>query len=40
MPHRLWLKTRGHIRRLPEYSEKVKELEERVRELEERLKKE
>jgi UDP-3-O-[3-hydroxymyristoyl] glucosamine N-acyltransferase len=40
MPHRLWLKTRGHIRRLPEYSEKVRELEERVRELEERLKKE
>jgi UDP-3-O-[3-hydroxymyristoyl] glucosamine N-acyltransferase len=40
MPHRLWLKTRGHIRRLPEYSEKVRELEQRVRELEKRLKKE
>lgn len=39
MPHRLWLKTRGHIRRLPEYSERLKGLESRVKELEERLKK-
>jgi len=38
MPHRLWLKTRGHIRRLPEYSERLKELEKRVKELEEQLK--
>jgi UDP-3-O-[3-hydroxymyristoyl] glucosamine N-acyltransferase len=38
MPHRLWLKTRGHIRRLPEFAQKVKELEGRVRELEEQLK--
>ncbi len=40
MPHRLWLKTRGHIRRLPEYSDRVKELENRVKELEEELRKE
>ncbi len=39
MPHRLWLKTRGHIRRLPEYSERVKKLENKVKELEEQLKK-
>ncbi len=38
MPHRLWLKTRAHIRRLPEFAEKVKKLESRVRELEEQLK--
>jgi hypothetical protein len=38
MPHRLWLKTRGHIRRLPEYSEGLKELEDRVKELEKQLK--
>lgn len=37
MPHRLWLKTRGLIRRLPEYSEKLKELEQRVSELEQHL---
>jgi len=40
MPHRLWLKTRGHIRRLPEYSDRLKELENRVKELEEELRKE
>jgi UDP-3-O-[3-hydroxymyristoyl] glucosamine N-acyltransferase len=40
MPHRLWLKTRGHIRRLPEYSERLKELTERIQELEKKLKKE
>ena len=40
MPHRLWLKTRGHIRRLPEYSERLKGLESRVKELGEVLKKE
>lgn len=40
MPHRLWLKTRGHIRRLPKYSERLRELEDRVKELEEQLKRE
>ncbi|UCF72777.1 MAG: UDP-3-O-(3-hydroxymyristoyl)glucosamine N-acyltransferase [Deltaproteobacteria bacterium] len=40
MPHRLWLRTRGHIRRLPEYSDRLKELENRVKELEEQLRKE
>ena len=40
MPHRLWLKTRGHIRRLPEYFERLKELEERVKKLDEQIKKE
>jgi UDP-3-O-[3-hydroxymyristoyl] glucosamine N-acyltransferase len=39
MPHRLWLKTRGHIRKLPEYSERLKELEDRVKGLEEQSKK-
>jgi len=34
MPHRLWLKTRGHMRRLPDYSERLKDLEDiRVKEL-------
>ena len=37
MPHRLWLKTRGLIRRLPEYSERLKELENKVKELEEQI---
>ena len=40
MPHRLWLKTRGHVRRLPEYSERLRELENKVRQVEEQLKKE
>lgn len=40
MPHRLWLKTRGHIRRLPKYSERLRKLEDRVKELEEELKRE
>lgn len=40
MPHRLWLKTRGLIRRLPEYSERLKALESRVKQLEEQLKQE
>ena len=34
MPHRVWLRTRGHIRRLPEYSERLKALEDKVKELE------
>ncbi len=38
MRHRAWLKTRGHIRRLLEYSERLKELEDRVKELEKQLK--
>jgi UDP-3-O-[3-hydroxymyristoyl] glucosamine N-acyltransferase len=40
MPHRLWLKTRGHIRRLPEYFDKLKELERRIGKLEQQGKKE
>ncbi|MFW6115278.1 MAG: UDP-3-O-(3-hydroxymyristoyl)glucosamine N-acyltransferase [Thermodesulfobacteriota bacterium] len=40
MPHRLWLKTRRHIRKLPEYFGKVKELEKRIAELEQQRKKE
>ena len=40
MPHRLWLKTRGHIRRLPEYHERLRRLEDKVKELEEQLRKE
>jgi len=40
MPHRLWLKTRGHIRKLPEYSEKLKELDKRIRKLEQQQEKE
>jgi UDP-3-O-[3-hydroxymyristoyl] glucosamine N-acyltransferase len=40
MPHRLWLKTIGHIRRLPEYFKKVKELEKRIEELEHNKQKE
>jgi len=40
MPHRLWLKTRGLIRRLPEYFEKLRGLEKRVKQLEEHLKQE
>jgi UDP-3-O-[3-hydroxymyristoyl] glucosamine N-acyltransferase len=38
MPHRLWLKTRGHIRRLPEYSDKLRELEKRIEKLEQQEK--
>ncbi len=38
MPHRLWLKTSSHVKRLPEYFERIKGLEERLRGLEERLK--
>jgi UDP-3-O-[3-hydroxymyristoyl] glucosamine N-acyltransferase len=40
MPHRHWLRTTGHIKRLPEYVERIKELENKVRELEEQLKRE
>jgi len=38
MPHRLWLKTSGHIRRLPEYFDKLRELEKRIKELEQQEK--
>jgi UDP-3-O-[3-hydroxymyristoyl] glucosamine N-acyltransferase len=38
MPHRLWLKTRGHIKKLPEYAETVKELQDRIKKLEAQLK--
>ena len=37
-PHRLWLKTRSQINRLPEYSKRLKELEGKVKNLEEQLK--
>jgi UDP-3-O-[3-hydroxymyristoyl] glucosamine N-acyltransferase len=39
MPHRLWLKTREHIRRLPDYVERLKGLEKRIGELEQQGKK-
>jgi UDP-3-O-[3-hydroxymyristoyl] glucosamine N-acyltransferase len=38
MPHRLWLRTRALIRKLPEYSERLKLLESKVRDLERQLK--
>jgi len=38
MPHRLWLKTRGLISRLPDLIEKVRHLEKKVEELEKRPK--
>jgi UDP-3-O-[3-hydroxymyristoyl] glucosamine N-acyltransferase len=38
MPHRLWLKTRGHIRRLPEFLDRLKELEKRIEDLEQQEK--
>jgi UDP-3-O-[3-hydroxymyristoyl] glucosamine N-acyltransferase len=40
MPHRLWLKTREHIRRLPDYVERLKGLEKRIGGLEQQRKKE
>ena len=40
MPHRLWLKTRGYIKKLPLYSERLKELERKVKELEKQLNRE
>ena len=39
MPHRLWLKTRGLITRLPQAMARLKSLEKQVSELESRLKK-
>ena len=38
MPHRLWLKTRGIIKKLPLYLERIKTLENKVKDLEEKLK--
>lgn len=38
MPHRLWLKTRGLISRLPDFNERLRRLEKRVEELDRRLK--
>jgi len=38
MPHRLWLKTSGLIKRLPLFNERLKHLEKKVEELEKRLK--
>jgi UDP-3-O-[3-hydroxymyristoyl] glucosamine N-acyltransferase len=40
MPHRLWLKTSGLIRRLPHFNERLRSLEQRIALLEEKLKKE
>ena len=40
MPHRHWLRTTGHIRRLPEYAERMKELENKVKELEKQSRRE
>jgi UDP-3-O-[3-hydroxymyristoyl] glucosamine N-acyltransferase len=40
MPHRLWLKTSGIIRRLPQLSEHLRHLEKRVAELEKKICKE
>jgi UDP-3-O-[3-hydroxymyristoyl] glucosamine N-acyltransferase len=40
MPHRQWLRSTGHIRRLPEYADRIRELENKVKELEEQLKRE
>jgi UDP-3-O-[3-hydroxymyristoyl] glucosamine N-acyltransferase len=37
MPHRLWLKTSGLIRRLPQFNEHVRHLEKRVAKLEKRF---
>ncbi|MBW2119102.1 MAG: UDP-3-O-(3-hydroxymyristoyl)glucosamine N-acyltransferase [Deltaproteobacteria bacterium] len=38
MPHRLWLKTSGLIKRLPQFSERLRYLEKKLEELEEKLK--
>ena len=40
MPHRLWLKTRGNIKKLPLYLERIKTLENKVKNLEEKLEEE
>ncbi|MFC1533048.1 UDP-3-O-(3-hydroxymyristoyl)glucosamine N-acyltransferase [Thermodesulfobacteriota bacterium] len=38
LPHRLWLKTRGLIARLPQFNDRLRSLEKRVKELEKLLK--
>ena len=38
MPHRLWLKTRGMITRLPQFNDRLRSLENRVKKLEKMLK--
>jgi len=37
MPHRLWLKTRGNIKKLPLYLERIKTLENKVKHLETKI---
>jgi UDP-3-O-[3-hydroxymyristoyl] glucosamine N-acyltransferase len=37
MPYRLWLKTRGLIRRLPQTNERLNKLEKRLEALENRI---
>jgi UDP-3-O-[3-hydroxymyristoyl] glucosamine N-acyltransferase len=37
MPHRLWLKTSGLVRRLPEFSDRLRVVEKRMEELEKKL---
>jgi hypothetical protein len=39
MPHRLWLKTTGLIRRLPQLNALVRKLEKRIEQLEKGLEK-
>ena len=38
MPHRLWLKTRGLITRLPDFAKRLRHLEKKMEELEKRNK--
>jgi UDP-3-O-[3-hydroxymyristoyl] glucosamine N-acyltransferase len=38
MPHRLWLKTSGLIKKLPRFSERLRHLEKKLDELDKRLK--
>jgi len=38
MPHRIWLKTRGLITRLPQFYDRLRGLEKKVDEMERRLK--
>ena len=40
MPHRLWLKTSGLVRKLPQLNERLRHLEKKVKEMEGRLDKE
>jgi UDP-3-O-[3-hydroxymyristoyl] glucosamine N-acyltransferase len=38
MPHQLWLKTSGLVKRLPEFNERLRQIEKRIEELGRRLK--